>query len=88
MDYNNRAVGFFIGCVLQALKKDGEPPYQNEDALKSLADTYLFAFDANRLLPCDCRLLQLHLSVHFYKLSEDGKLFLTRLTTEKDRTRW
>lgn len=50
MDYNSRAVSFFADAFSK-FKKDENRYTKNEDALKSLADTYLFAFDANRLLP-------------------------------------
>ena len=47
MDYNSRAVSFFADAFSK-FKKDENRYTKNEDALKSLADTYLFAFDANR----------------------------------------
>ena len=51
MDYNSRAVSFFADAFSK-FKKDENRYTKNEDALKSLADTYLFAFDANRLQMC------------------------------------
>lgn len=87
MDYNSRAVGFFADAFSK-FKKDENRYTKNEDALKSLADTYLFAFDANRLLPATVAYYNYIYQYIFDKLSEDGKLFLTRLATEKDRTRW
>lgn len=87
MDYNSRAVSFFADAFSK-FKKDENRYTKNEDALKSLADTYLFAFDANRLLPATVAYYNYIYQYIFDKLSEDGKLFLTRLATEKDRTRW
>lgn len=87
MDYNSRAVSFFADAYSK-FKKDENRYTKNEDALKSLADTYLFAFDANRLLPATVAYYNYIYQYIFDKLSEDGKLFLTKLATEKDRTRW
>lgn len=87
MDYNSRAVSFFADAFSK-FKKDENRYTKNEDTLKSLADTYLFAFDANRLLPATVAYYNYIYQYIFDKLSEDGKLFLTRLATEKDRTRW
>lgn len=87
MDYNSRAVSFFADAFSK-FKEDENRYTKNEDALKSLADTYLFAFDANRLLPATVAYYNYIYQYIFDKLSEDGKLFLTRLATEKDRTRW
>lgn len=87
MDYNSRAVSFFADAFSK-FKKDENRYTKNEDALKSLADTYLLAFDANRLLPATVAYYNYIYQYIFDKLSEDGKLFLTRLATEKDRTRW
>ena len=87
MDYNSRAVSFFADAFSK-FKKDENRYTKNEDALKSLADTYLFAFAANRLLPATVAYYNYIYQYLFDKLSEDGKLFLTRLATEKDRTRW
>lgn len=87
MDYNSRAVSFFADAFSK-FKKDENRYTKNEDALKSLADTYLFAFDANRLLPATVAYYNYIYQYIFDKLSEDGKLFLTRLATEKDRARW
>ena len=87
MDYNSRAVSFFADAFSK-FKKDENRYTKNEDALKRLADTYLFAFDANRLLPATVAYYNYIYQYIFDKLSEDGKLFLTRLATEKDRTRW
>ena len=87
MDYNSRAVSFFADAFSK-FKKDENRYTKNEDALKSLADPYLFAFDANRLLPATVAYYNYIYQYIFDKLSEDGKLFLTRLATEKDRTRW
>ena len=87
MDYNSRAVSFFADAFSK-FKKDENRYTKNEDALKSLADTYLFAFDANRLLPATVAYYNYMYQDIFDKRSEDGRLFLTRLATEKDRTRW
>lgn len=87
MDYNSRAVSFFADAYSK-FKKDENRYTKNEDALKSLADTYLFAFDANRLFPATVAYYNYIYQYIFDKLSEDGKLFLTKLAAEKDRTRW